>query len=79
MPEDYEVTVRVRLTVEDAEALLAAAGEDAPPELRHDRSVSVQSALEALVDPPDVERLPGVRRWSGEGWQAQVSAESLDG
>jgi hypothetical protein len=79
MAQDFEVTVRLRLTVEDSAALLAAAGDEVPDALRDDALVAMQVALQSLVQPPAVEQLPGVSRWSGSGWHAQVSAVPLQG
>ena len=77
MAQDFEVTVRLRLTVEDPAALLAAAGDAVPDALREDQLVALQSALQSLVVPPHVEQLPGVSRRSGPGWHAEVRAEPL--
>lgn len=77
MAQDFEVTVRLRLTVNDPKALLAAAGDVVPEPLRDDHLVAMQVALQSLVVPPDVEQLPGVSRRSGPGWQSQVHAEAL--
>lgn len=79
MTQAFEVTVRLRLTVEDPQALLAAAGDGVPAALRADELVAVQAALQALVLPPDLEQVPGVRSWTGPGWHAQVSAEPFQG
>lgn len=76
MAHEFEVTVRLRLTVDGSGALVAAAGADVPEALREDRLVAMQVALQSLVQPPDVEQLPGVK-WSGAGWNAQVTAEPL--
>lgn len=79
MTQDFEVTVRLRLTVEDPQALLAAAGDGVPPALRADELVAVQAALQAVVVPPDLTQVPGVRSGTGPGWHAQVSAEPFQG
>lgn len=79
MGQDFEVTVRLRVTVEDPAALLAAAGDEVPAALRSDELVAIQAALQAVVRPPDVEQVPGIRGWRGLGWHAQVSAEPLQG
>lgn len=78
MAQEFEVTVRLRVSVEDSEALLAAAGADVLDALREDQLVAMQVALQALVRPPDVAQVPGVK-WSGDGWHAQVHAEPLQG
>lgn len=77
MAQDFEVTVRLRLTVNDPQALLAAAGDVVPEPLRDDQLVAIQVALQSLVDPPDVEQLPGVSWRSSPGWRSQVQAEAL--
>lgn len=76
MVQEFEVTVRLRLTVQDSEALVAAAGGEVPDALRDDQHVAMQVALQALVRRFDVELLPGVK-WSSGGWHAQVRAEPL--
>ncbi len=76
MSQNFEVTIRLRVTVEDQERLLQAAGE-AVPEALCDDPVALQIALQAVVRPPDVDGLPGATRWTGLGWQTSVSAEPL--
>lgn len=77
MSQDFEVTLRVRLTVEDAATVLAAAGRAVPEDMRSDPDAALRMALQAIVRPPDVAALPGIRTWSGLGWVAQVGAEPL--
>ena len=79
MGQDFEVTVRLRLTVDDPVALASAAGSEVPEALQGDALVAMQVALQSLVQPPAVEEIPGVSRWSGSGWHAQVSAVPLQG
>jgi hypothetical protein len=77
MSSDYEVTVTLRVTVEDAHALLAAAGEAVPDAARADRALAQGLALQALIAPPSAADVPGVRRWSGAGWHSSVEARPL--
>ena len=75
MSDDFEVTIRVRLTVHNPDLLIAAAGEGAPALVSGEPLMATQSALQALVRLPVVDDLPGVRVWRGLGPSASVSAQ----
>ena len=78
MSDDFEVAIRVRLTVHDPDLLIAAAGEGVPAVLSREPLMAMQSALQALVPLPGVDDLPGVRVWRGLGPSASVSAQPWD-
>ena len=75
MSDDFEVTIRVRLTVHDPGLLIAAARDGVPAILSKEPLMAVQAALQALVRLPDVDDLPGVHVWRGLGPSASVSAQ----
>lgn len=77
MSGDYEVTVTLRVTVDDDQALLDAAGGAVPAVARADASLAAQLALQSLIAPPDVTDLPGVRQWTGLGWYSSVEARPV--
>lgn len=69
---EWVVTTKVRVVVADELALLEAAraaGGDA---------ADVQSALQTVVQPPDVSALPGLAERSDITWQASVHAAPDD-
>lgn len=74
---DYEVTVTLRVTVDDDQALLDAAGEAVPAAARADAALAAHLALQSLIAPPDVTDLPGVRQWTGLGWHYSVEAQPV--
>jgi hypothetical protein len=59
---EYVVVMEIRVVVEDPEALLSAASavrRSMPPTFPAD--MSIRAALEALLTPPNVDAVPGVR------------------
>lgn len=72
---EYVVVMEIRVLVEDPSALLSAAsatGRALPAEFSSDMRIS--AALEALVAPPTLDDVPGVRAPVGT-WTAKTTAK----
>jgi hypothetical protein len=72
---EYVVVMEIRVVVEDPEALLSAASgvrPSMPPTFPAD--MRIRSALEALLPPPDVDAVPGLRA-PVMTWTAKTTAK----
>ena len=76
MNDPWIVTIRLRVDVHDAAALLAAAVPGVHPDFEY--PTNVQSALQEVISPPDLGEVPGVRAAS-IGWWAVVEAAPAEG
>lgn len=76
MKDPWIVTIRLRVDVHDRSALLAAAAPGVHPEFQY--PTDVQSALQEVIIPPDLDDVPGVRP-AAVGWVASVEAAPAEG